>query len=99
MALAAREVLAADGVSASVVSMASWELFRGLPKAQQNEIIPRSRPSLSVEAGATQGWLEFVDYPIGLDHFGASAPAETLYTAFGITAAAVATQAHKLIKQ
>jgi len=49
-----------------------------------------------VEAGATQGWLEFVDHPIGLDHFGASAPASTLYDEFGLSPEAIAAKALEL---
>jgi transketolase len=97
VALAARDQLAPAGVSARVVSMPSWELFRHLPVAQQAAIIPPDAPSLSVEAGATQGWCEFVDHSIGLDHFGSSAPAATLYQKFGLTASAVTAKALELI--
>ncbi len=91
--LKARALLAAADVSARVVSMPSWELFRQRPIAEQHAVIPPQLPSLSVEAGATQGWLEFVDQPIGLDHFGASAPATTLYEQFGLTPDAIAEHA------
>ncbi len=97
VALEARTLLATTDVSARVVSMPSWELFRQRPIAEQHTVIPPQRPSLSVEAGATQGWLEFVDHPIGLDHFGASAPATTLYEHFGLTADAVAEHALRIV--
>ena len=77
--------------------MPSWELFRALPPGQRLTIIPRHRPSLSIEAGATQGWLEFVDRAIGLDHFGASAPAATLYEEFGLTAAKLSAEALTMV--
>ncbi len=97
VALAARDLLAEAGVSGRVVSMPSWELFRQLPVAQRHALVAADVPSLSVEAGATQGWREFVDHPIGLDHFGSSAPAPTLYREFGLTAGAVSTKALELI--
>jgi transketolase len=97
IALAARALLATANVSARVVSMPSWELFRQQPIVQQHAVIPPTVPSVSVEAGATQGWLEFVDHAIGLDRFGASAPASTLYEEFGLTATAIAEWAETMV--
>lgn len=94
----ARALLLAGGISARVVSMPSWELFRQLPPGQRDAIIPPTLPSLSVEAGATQGWLEFVDRPLGVDRFGASAPADAIYEEVGLTAEAIAAQALDLIE-
>ena len=95
--VAAGKLLAADGISAQVVSMTSWELFRQLPEAQRQQIISPQLPSLSIEAGATQGWIEFVDEPIGLYHFGASAPATVLYEKFGLTAEVMADRARAIL--
>lgn len=99
IALAAHEGLALEQCSARVVSMPSWELFRELPIDQQHRILPPGLPSLSIEAGATQGWQEFVDLPIGLDRFGASAPASELYERFGITAERVIDHALDLTRE
>ncbi len=97
VALAARSELTGDGISARVVSMPSWDRFRRRPVEQRQAIIPPTVPSLSVEAAATQGWLEFVDEAIGLDHFGASAAASTLYETYGLTGSAVAARARALV--
>jgi transketolase len=96
VALAARDLLAPLGITASVVSMPSWELFRRRPLADREAVLPPDRPTVAVEAAATTGWHEWADAVIGLDHFGASAPAAVLYEQFGITATRVATQVHAL---
>ncbi|MBA3400099.1 MAG: transketolase [Acidimicrobiia bacterium] len=93
LALDARALLAGDDISARVVSMPSWELFRELPAERRDAIVPPTTPSVSVEAGATQGWFEFVDHPVGIDHFGASAPADILYREYGLTPVTIAAQA------
>jgi len=97
VALAARSELGSTGISARVVSMPSWDRYRRRSADQRQAIIPPTVPSLSVEAAATQGWLEFVDDAIGLDHFGASAAAGTLYENYGLTGDAVAARARALI--
>lgn len=76
-----------------VVSFPSWELFRSQPQAYRDQVLPPAvRARVSIEAGATQGWREWVtDHgaTIGLDHFGASAPGERLFQEFGITKDAI----------
>jgi len=57
---------------------------------------PAVRARVSIEAGSTFGWSRWVGdagHSVGIDHFGASAPAEVLYEKFGITADAVVTAA------
>lgn len=98
VALAARDQLGTESVSARVVSLPSWEIFRGLTAEQRESIIPRSRPSMSFEAGSTQGWQEFVDEAIGIDHFGASAPPAVLFEKFGLTADALAARALAIVR-
>jgi transketolase len=98
LCLAAREMLAADTISARVVSMPSWELFRAQPKAYRDEVLPPGVPCLAVEAAASFGWHEWADASVTLDRFGASAPAETLLERFGFTAQHVAEQARYLLK-
>jgi transketolase len=92
IALAARELLAADGVSSAVISMPSWELFEAQPEAYRDEVLgPRSQ-RVAVEAASVFGWDRWVDGSavVGMTSFGASGPADALYTHFGITAEAVA---------
>jgi transketolase len=89
LALQAQEKLAAQGVPARVVSMPCWELFAEQPKPYRDAVLPpHIGVRVSIEAGATFGWERWTgDHGIalGLDRFGASAPAPTLYEKFGLT--------------
>ena len=83
--LAAAETLAADGVTARVVSMPSWELFAEQDDAYQVSVLGVGVPRVSVEAGSTFGWSLYADASVGIDHFGASAPGGVVMEQFGIT--------------
>ena len=100
-AVEAAEALAAGGVAARVVSMPSWELFAAQDAGYRQEVLPLEvLARVSVEAGTTFGWERHVGLDgesVGLDHFGASAPAETLYEEFGITADAVVAAARRVM--
>ncbi|HKV71141.1 MAG TPA: transketolase [Gemmatimonadales bacterium] len=89
LALAARDRLQASGVPTRVVSMPSLELFTAQSQEYRQQVLPPSVPArVSIEAGATQCWRAVVGdrgRTIGLDHFGASAPYQTLYKEFGLT--------------
>jgi transketolase len=93
IALAAQQILAGRGVSARVISMASWELFESQSDQYKQSIFPADlRARVSIEAGTTLGWDRYVGsegVSIGLDRFGASAPYQTIYQELGITADAV----------
>ncbi len=97
VALAAREMLAADGISARVVSMPSFELFRGQEAAYRDEVLPPAlRARVAVEAASPFGWYEWVGIDgvvVGIDRFGFSAPGDVALEALGITAEAVAAAA------
>ncbi len=101
LAVEAAEALAADGIAARVVSMPSWELFAEQDAAYRNEVLPLEVPNrVSVEAGTTFGWERHVGIDgeaVGLDRFGASAPAEVLFEQFGITADAVVDAARRVL--
>ncbi len=101
IAVKARELLAADGIAARVVSMPSREWFEQQDEAYRNEVIPPSlRARVSVEAGIALGWRDVVGDAgriVSLEHFGASADYETLFDKFGITAEAVAAAAKESI--
>ncbi len=101
LAVEAAEELAADGIAARVVSMPSWERFAAQDAAYRNEVLPLEVPNrVSVEAGTTFGWERHVGIDgeaVGLDRFGASAPAEVLYEELGITTAAVVDAARRVI--
>ena len=93
LALEAAEQLGAEGTAVRVVSLPSWELFRKQPQSYRDQVLPPSiRARVSVEALSRMGWLEWTTEDgeaIGIDHFGASAPAEKLFEEFGFTTAAV----------
>jgi transketolase len=90
LALNAAGALAAKGIGARVISMPCWELFEEQPADYQKSVLPEEvTVRIAIEAGATQGWHKYVGQNgqvIGLDHFGASAPINDLFTHFGITA-------------
>jgi len=90
VALGARDLLAEKGIRARVVSMPSMEIFRAQPRATRNTVLPPGLPTVAVEAASPFGWHEFADDVVGLDRYGASAPAPILYRELGITAEAVA---------
>jgi transketolase len=97
IALAARELLAADGLDVRVVSLPSWELFRARPRTEREAILPPGLPTVAVEAAAELGWSEFARAFVGMRGFGASAPAGELYQHFGITPEAVAAAVRGLL--
>jgi transketolase len=73
-----------------VVSMPSWELFEAQEASYRDIVLPKKvRARVSIEAGCSLGWQRYVGdegIVIGLDHFGASAPAAVLYEESGLTA-------------
>ena len=101
LAVKAAELLAAEGVSARVVSLPCVEWFKAQDAAYQAEVLPADLPKVVVEAGVTVGWKDLLGAnteAVGVDHFGASAAAGTLYREFGVTAEAVAEKARGLVK-
>jgi transketolase len=76
-----------------VVSLPCWELFFAQPKSWQDSVLPPScNARVSIEAGSTLGWQKIIGQhglAIGIDTFGASAPAEALAEEFGFTVAQV----------
>jgi len=97
IALDARELLTAEGISARVVSMPCVEWFTEQDESYQREVLPPTiRARVSVEAGITPPWKLFVGdagASIGVDHYGASAAYQKIYEEFGITAERVAAAA------
>jgi transketolase len=102
IALEARELLAADGHDARVVSLPCREWFADQPYTYQDEVLPPDvRARVSVEAAVAQGWRDVVGDAgrmVSLEHFGASAAYERLYEEFGITPGAVADAARESIR-
>jgi len=88
IAVATAAALEAQGIGADVVSMPSWELFDAQDPAYRADVLPADVLKVSIEAGVTLGWQKYVfdGLSIGIDSFGASAPADILYEHFGLTA-------------
>lgn len=101
LTLAAAASLEADGIGTRVVSMPCLEWFDAQDLAYRDSVLlPSVRARVSVEAGATQGWWKYIGErgeTIGLDHFGASADAATLYREFGITPEAIVAAARRSV--
>ena len=85
-----------------MVSLLSWEVFDRQPASYRESVLPAEvRARVAVEAATPLGWEHYMGLDgavIGLNHFGASAPAEVLYQNFGITAEKVIEQAKLLLK-
>jgi transketolase len=93
----ASERLAADGHSARVVSMPSWDRFEAQNTGFRRGIFPPRVPVLAVEAGATLGWHQYADDVIGIDRFGASAPGDVALAKLGINVDHVVERAASLL--
>jgi transketolase len=101
LAMKARELLAAEGIRAAVVSMPCWSLFDRQTAKYRKSVLGAARlPRVAVEAGIEFGWERYLGGKgafVGMSGFGASAPATDLYRHFGITPEAIAEAAKKLI--
>jgi transketolase len=102
LAVEARKILAEDGVAARVVSLPCFEWFNAQEASYRETVIPPTvKARVSVEAGIAQGWREIVGdngRMVSLEHYGASADYQRIFTEFGITAAAVADAARDSIR-
>ena len=99
----AAEKLQADGIAVRCVSMPSWELFDAQPQGYRDSVLPPDVPArLAVELGSPQGWHRYVGERgavLGIDHFGASAPADVLLREFGFTVDNVVARAKALLAE
>lgn len=95
-ALAAKKLLEQEGIATRVVNMPSLFLFEKQSKGYQDHVLPPGVPTVSVEAGSTMGWAKYAGASVGIDRFGASAPAATLMKEFGFTAENIAKVARQL---
>jgi transketolase len=92
VALEVAKALEGQGIGADVVSMPCWTLFDVQDEAYRRDLLPDGVLLVSIEAGATLGWERYTGRSglrIGLDRFGASAPAADLFRRFGFTADAI----------
>ena len=106
VAMAARDLLQAEGIGTRVVSMPCWELFEEQDESYRRRVLPAGPVRVGVEAAVRQGWDRWLCGErgraakagfVGMDRFGASAPAAVLFEKFGITAEAVAAQVRALL--
>lgn len=87
LAVAAAKSLEDEGQSIRVVSMPSVEVFEKQSEDYKTHILPKHVKTLAVEAGSPLGWYKYADQVIGMESFGASAPADKLFEHFGFTVA------------
>ncbi len=92
LAVKVQEALEAEGIGVDVVSMPSMSRFQAQDAEYRAALLPRDVLKVSIEAGVTLGWERFVGddgLVIGIDTFGASAPADVLFKHFGFSVEAV----------
>ncbi len=106
IALKARDLLEAEGIGTRVVSVPCMELFAAQPEAYRRKVLPAGPVRVAVEAAVRHSWdglllgergREAKAAFVGMEGFGASAPADRLYREFGITAENVAARAKALL--
>jgi len=107
VAMEARDILQAEGIGTRVVSMPCMEVFAEQDESYRKRVLPGGPVRVAIEAGVRQGWDQWLLGErgreqkaafVGMDSFGASAPAGTLFEKFGITAKDTAEAAKALLK-
>lgn len=102
VAVEAAALLASSGVKASIVSVPCLEQFMAQPQSYRDTVLPAGVPRIAFEAGRGESWGRLVGCDglfIGIEHFGASAPAEILAVQFGFTAPQVAEKIRTFLKK
>ena len=101
LAMDGMRALEKDGIAARVVSMPCANLFDRQPQAYRDSVLPPAcRRRVAIEAGVTDYWRKYVGldgHVVGIDTFGASAPAEALFKYFGFTVDAVIAAVKSLV--
>jgi transketolase len=100
LVLEAQKKLEADGIRARAVSMPSHELFARQDEAYRNSVLPKGVKRIAMEAAHPMSWYRWVGDDgviLGIERFGASAPAATIYTHLGITVDRMVETAKKLV--
>ena len=102
LAVAAAEALEADSIEARVVSLPCWEAFERQDEAYRDSVIPPSvRHRVTIEIGSATGWERYAGDEgaiIGVDHFGASAPAGVIFEKLGFTTDRVVDVARRVVR-
>ena len=99
----AKALLKDRGIDARVVSMPCMELFEMQDEAYKASVLPAEiRARVAREAASTMPWYKYVGLDgevLGIDHYGASAPAAKLFAEFGFTAENVVAAAERVLKK
>ncbi|MEY3446973.1 MAG: hypothetical protein RIR45_1728, partial [Pseudomonadota bacterium] len=101
LAVVARDALESQGIGTAVVSLPCWALFDAQDNAYRQRVLGTGTVRVGIEAAVRQGWDRYLgDHGgfIGMNGFGASGPADALYSLFGITPQAVVAEATRLLK-
>jgi transketolase len=88
IACRAQQILESKGIPTAVVSLPCWELFDKQDKAYKETVLGANTFRVGIEAASPMGWEKYLGdngVMIGMDRFGASAPADILYEKFGFT--------------
>ncbi|MDQ1277601.1 MAG: transketolase [Thermodesulfobacteriota bacterium] len=103
LALAAARKLTGEAIRVRVVSIPSWDMFDAQPAEYRDRVLPPAvKARVAVEAGARLGWEHYVGLEgaiVGMDRFGASAPATVLYEKFGLTVDHIVDTARSLFRK
>lgn len=101
IAVSAADILEKQYIKVRVVSMPCWEIFEEQPAGYQKSVLPPEIAArISIEAGVTSGWERYTGLQgvaLGINHFGASAPAEVLFEQYGLTVQKVVETASRLL--
>ena len=100
LAVSAQKALADEGISVSVISMPSWDIFEEQSVDYQASVLPNDLPKVAIEAGVTLGWSRYTGSEhnvIGINKFGASAPGDVVYEKYGFTVTNVVKKVKELI--
>jgi len=99
LAVEARETLQSQGIATRVVSAPSLEWFDAQDESYRDSVLPERVLTVSIEAGVEQGWEKYTGRrgrSVSLEHYGASADYQTLFSKFGITAEALVSKVQSL---
>jgi len=100
LALKTQELLASRKIAVRVVSMPSTTTFDQQDVAYKDAVLPKGMPRIAVEMGVSEGWWKYrCAAVVGIDRFGESAPAPTLFSHFGFTPENLADTVEKVLRK
>ncbi|MFA5501277.1 MAG: transketolase [Sulfurovaceae bacterium] len=98
IALDAAKVLESEGIAANVVSVPCLDLFNEQSKEYKTRVINKNTKVLAIEAATASEYYRYADDILGMESFGASAPAELLFEKFGFTAENITRRVYSLLE-